>query len=230
MDTSSAPSFKIIVAGAITEEAGKYCIGSEGKLPWRCPPDMTYFNKKTTTTQSESKANVVIMGRKTWESIPEKFRPLPDRLNIIISQKIFEAEPGYEKYQLPPTVKVFPDLDRALCYLGYDKIAQQFIEDVWVIGGGELYSQAVFHPNCVTVLLTEIKPAQPIEKPDTFFQIRVDDDWQLLDNEEYKPEPEFQEDKLGNKYRFLAYVPSHWKNDSEKETEQKEELQPPVYL
>jgi len=53
-------------------------LGVNNNIPWSIPEDMARFKELTT-------GNIVIMGRKTWESIPEKYRPLPDRLNIIIS-------------------------------------------------------------------------------------------------------------------------------------------------
>jgi dihydrofolate reductase len=64
----------IIIILASDEKNG---IGKNGILPWRLKSDMAYFKEVTTTTLSEKKINALIMGRKTWESIPEKFRPLP---------------------------------------------------------------------------------------------------------------------------------------------------------
>ena len=66
-------------------------IGKNGSLPWRLRKEMAYFKSVTTNTASlntpQPKAkNVVIMGRNTWESIPKKFRPLPDRHNLVISR------------------------------------------------------------------------------------------------------------------------------------------------
>lgn len=75
---------------ACTHDGG---IGLNGKLPWRLKEDMKLFKKITTTIQNpndkeKGKLNAVIMGRKTWESIPMKFRPLPNRINIILSKTI----------------------------------------------------------------------------------------------------------------------------------------------
>jgi dihydrofolate reductase len=67
---------------ACTKKGG---IGLNGKLPWRIKEDMMLFKKITTTTAATISQNAVIMGRKTWESIPKKFRPLPNRINIILS-------------------------------------------------------------------------------------------------------------------------------------------------
>jgi dihydrofolate reductase len=70
-------------------------IGLNGKLPWRLKEDMKLFKTITTTIQNpndKGKLNAVIMGRKTWESIPMKFRPLPNRINIILSRTMNKEE------------------------------------------------------------------------------------------------------------------------------------------
>jgi dihydrofolate reductase/thymidylate synthase len=75
-------SFTIVVA--YTRRMG---IGKDGGLPWRpLKNDMARFKRITMGSLSKDKFNVVIMGRKTWESIPEKFRPLPGRINIVLSR------------------------------------------------------------------------------------------------------------------------------------------------
>ena len=61
-------------------------IGQNGRLPWRLPQEMAYF-ARVTSNAPEGKRNAVVMGRNTWESIPTKFRPLPRRLNLVISRK-----------------------------------------------------------------------------------------------------------------------------------------------
>lgn len=71
-----------VIAAATTKSGG---IGAKGRIPWTLPGDMAYFNRVTSTSSHPSLQNVVIMGRKTWESIPSQFRPLPRRLNIVIS-------------------------------------------------------------------------------------------------------------------------------------------------
>ena len=55
-------------------------------MPWKLPGDMAYFKELTTRTADPAKQNAVVMGRKTWESIPPKFRPLPGRVNIVLSR------------------------------------------------------------------------------------------------------------------------------------------------
>lgn len=74
----------LVVAATLTNG-----IGLKGGLPWRMPREMAYFAKVTTSTAGAGRAkNAVIMGRKSWESIPQKFRPLKDRLNVVISRQI----------------------------------------------------------------------------------------------------------------------------------------------
>ena len=60
-------------------------IGQNGNLPWRLAKEMKYF-AQVTTQAPEGQRNAVIMGRNTWESIPSKFRPLPNRLNVVVSR------------------------------------------------------------------------------------------------------------------------------------------------
>ena len=60
-----------------------------GKLPWKLPPDMKFFKKLTTTTQNQAMSNAVIMGRKTFESLHDGFKPLPQRINVVISSHAY---------------------------------------------------------------------------------------------------------------------------------------------
>src|SRR3989338_11120601 len=73
--------FNIIVA-----VDAKNGIGKKGGLPWSLPADLKHFKKITFNTTDESKMNAVVMGRKTWDSIPAKFRPLPGRLNVVLTR------------------------------------------------------------------------------------------------------------------------------------------------
>ena len=60
-------------------------IGRGGTMPWHIPKDLAYFSRVTTSAPI-GQANAVLMGRKTWESIPNKFRPLKKRINIVLSR------------------------------------------------------------------------------------------------------------------------------------------------
>jgi dihydrofolate reductase len=61
-------------------------IGKNNQLPWNLPKEYEHFVSLTTSTNEPGKLNAVIMGRKCWESIPEKFRPLKGRVNIVLSR------------------------------------------------------------------------------------------------------------------------------------------------
>lgn len=77
--TSTTMRLTIIVAATLNNG-----IGQQGRLPWRLKKEMQYF-ARITTNASEGSVNAVLMGRNTWESIPNKFRPLPKRVNIVVS-------------------------------------------------------------------------------------------------------------------------------------------------
>jgi len=74
--------FRLTIIVAATKHDG---IGYNSTLPWRLPKEMKYF-AQTTSAAPNGKVNAVIMGRNTWESIPKRHRPLPNRVNIVISR------------------------------------------------------------------------------------------------------------------------------------------------
>jgi len=85
------PRLTLIVAATT-----KNGIGKNGALPWRLPGELKYFAKATSTAPT-GQVNAVIMGRNTWESIPAKFRPLPNRVNVVLTR-----DDGYSLYVHPP--------------------------------------------------------------------------------------------------------------------------------
>lgn len=105
-------AFTIVVAAT----AGTLGIGKEGKLPWSLPEDMAHFKRVTTATKGGGNAvNAVIMGRKTWQSIPERFRPLRDRLNVVLSRN----PAAREQLNIPASVRVCGSLQEALGALAH---------------------------------------------------------------------------------------------------------------
>lgn len=105
--------------GLIWAQSPGGVIGRGNELPWRVPEDSAHFRRVTS-------GHPVVMGRSTWESLPERFRPLPGRDNIVLTRT-----PGYEA----PGAVVVGSLADALVVVG--------MRDAWVIGGGAVYAQAL---------------------------------------------------------------------------------------
>jgi len=137
---SRVQSLPVSVIVASTAKGG---IGKDGGIPWRLKDDMAYF-KRITTTAPSGKTNAVIMGRKTWESIPAKFRPLPDRLNVVLSSTA--AADSFEG------ATVARSLTEALESLA----GRSETGEVFVIGGAAVYKEAVELPNCARIYLTRV--------------------------------------------------------------------------
>ena len=74
--------FDIVVAA--DEQRG---IGKDNDLPWHLPGDLTHFKRTTTRAVAEGMSNAVVMGRKTWESVPPRYRPLKNRVNVVLSRR-----------------------------------------------------------------------------------------------------------------------------------------------
>ncbi len=131
--------FDIIVATDLNRGIGK-----NNQLPWRISTDLKYFRDLTSSTPVSDVKNAVIMGRKTWESIPSGFRPLKDRVNVVLTRNA--------DYSLPQGVFKADSLDGA-----FKILAPGPIDRVFVIGGGEIYSQAMQHERCGLLYLTEVR-------------------------------------------------------------------------
>ena len=146
--------FSVVVA-ACKQSRG---IGVSNQLPWRLRGDMQYFKQLTRSTRDPTKQNAVIMGRKTWESIPEKMRPLGDRLNVVIS-----ANPAArELYGMGDKVLLATSLGDALQQLCEGDYAAS-VESVFVIGGSSVYAEAVDLPQlCERVYYTEVSKHAPL--------------------------------------------------------------------
>ncbi len=136
--------FDIIVA--MDSQRG---IGKDGNLPWHIPMDLKHFRTITQRTLQEDKQNAVIMGRKTWESIPEEFRPLKGRINLVLTRQGTTLE-------LPESVLKANSLEGAFNLLK-NKELQKNIENIFIIGGGSVFQEALTLPNCRKIFLTKIQ-------------------------------------------------------------------------
>ena len=130
-----------------------YGIGKDGRLPWNLPSDLKHFKQVTLAVNDPSKKNAVLMGRKTWDSLPEKFRPLPGRLNMVLSRQGLT--------NLPHGVLNAQHLDDAL-----KQISIPGIENIFVIGGAQIYSAALHHLYCEKLYVTHVQGEHGC---DTFF-------------------------------------------------------------
>jgi dihydrofolate reductase len=129
-------------------------IGRDGGLPWHLPSDMQHFRELTT-------GGTVVMGRKTYASIPDKFRPLPGRRNMVLSRDAAYRAVGAE---------VYPSLPAALDACG---------RDCFVIGGGATYAEAL--PHAGRVYATEV--ASDVDG-DTVFAPLPDAEWACVSSGE----------------------------------------------
>jgi len=141
-------SLSVIVAA--TPKGG---IGINGALPWRLKEDMAHFKRCTCAVSKEGEAagrsNAVIMGRKTWDSIPEKFRPLAGRVNVVLTKSANDVD---FVSPFPAEVAVASSVVSAMETLN----DREDIEDIWVIGGQAAYAEALSLVNCTRIFLTRV--------------------------------------------------------------------------
>ena len=135
----------------VAATADKMGIGMNGSLPWKLPGDMNFFRKTTSTVQNVNHFNAVVMGRKTWESIPKKFRPLSGRVNVVLSKD----DDAREKYDIPEEVLLAKSLEKGFGELNAIRHKTP-IETVYVIGGGKIYEEAMNRGLCEHIYLTRI--------------------------------------------------------------------------
>lgn len=143
-------------------------IGIQNRLPWRLKNDLKYFSELTSKA-APGKVNAVIMGRKTWQSLPEKSKPLPDRVNVILSRHNVENfdpktlnKKNTQHKSAGSEILSSTSLDDALQTL--EKNAK--IDKVFIIGGANVFEQAILHPSCQKIYLTEVNAEFEC---DTFF-------------------------------------------------------------
>ncbi|XP_059193586.1 dihydrofolate reductase [Centropristis striata] len=168
-------------------------IGRNGDLPWhpvRLNNEFKHFRRMTSMPSEKGKQNVVIMGRKTWFSIPEKNRPLNNRINIVLSREL-KAPPAGAHH-------LAADFPSALRLLDQELADQA--DQVWVIGGHSLYKEMMESSGTRRLFVTRIMKQFEC---DTFLPEISPDKYRLL--------PEFPEvtqelqEENGIQYRFEVY-------------------------
>lgn len=132
-------------------------IGVDGKLPWKLSKDLSYFSELTRTETVPGKRNVVLMGRKTWESLPKRFKPLPGRLNVVLTRTPGRLDTLKDQFQtdlLDPSVHavVSGDFDRSITAL----LENEQLGRIFIIGGSQLYETALLSGKCSIIHATEV--------------------------------------------------------------------------
>lgn len=152
-------NIKVIAAVAHNNGIG----GEGGEIPWAFhPQDMRLFSVKT-----KSEGGVVVMGRKTFLSLPELFRPLPDRRNIVLTRNKDWKQEG---------VEVFNDKESMLLALSVEGV-----QNIWVCGGAEVYKQFIDFAEELHISLFDTCPESAI----AFFPNIDHDIWEEQERNDY---------------------------------------------
>ena len=155
-------------------------IGLDGDMPWHLPEDLKHFTRVTS-------GHPVIMGRKTWLSFPEKYRPLPNRTNIVITR-----QEGWGETPEAEGAVVVKSLDDAL-------LESQFAagcEAIWILGGGEIFKQ------CVDLADTAVVTTIDVEADGDTFAPELAAPWVPEDS---VPQDGWLTAANGTRYRFTKW-------------------------
>lgn len=158
-----------MTVGLIWAQSTSGVIGRDGTIPWSLPEDMAHFKRLTM-------GHTVVMGRRTWESLPVRFRPLPGRRNVVVSRNpVYRAE-GAE---------VVDSIEAAITGA-----------DTWVIGGAEIYHLAL--PLATRCEVTEVGIDLHVRDDDTLAPM-LDESW-------IGTTETWQDSGSGLRYRFYRYL------------------------
>lgn len=153
--------------------------------------ELKYFNNTTKSTVDTMKKNAVIMGRLTYFGIPASKRPLPDRLNIVLSKTSIATD-------YPDDVVLCSSLSEAMTKLTSTDLGAN-IESIWICGGNSVYKEAMASDYCHRIYYTEIKAKFDC---DAFFP-EIPSSFKIVPNDENIPSDEQEENGL--KYQFKIY-------------------------
>jgi dihydrofolate reductase len=158
--------------GLIWAQSTSGVIGRGGDIPWRVPEDLARFKHVTL-------GHTVVMGRRTWDSLPARNRPLPGRRNVVLSRQTDFMADGAE---------VLGSLEEALAVSETDL-------ETWVIGGGQIYVLAL--PQASRCEVTEVDIDLPHDDDDALAPV-LDETW-------LGETGEWQVSRAGLRYRFHSY-------------------------
>jgi dihydrofolate reductase len=158
-----------MTVGLIWAQSTSGVIGRDGGIPWHLPEDLARFRDVTM-------GHTVVMGRRTWESLPAKVRPLPGRRNVVLTRQADYMADG---------ATVVGDLDAALTD-----------NEIWVIGGSEIYH--LFLPAATRCEVTEVEIDLRLEDDDALAPM-LDESWVGMSGD-------WQDSSSGLRYRFHSYL------------------------
>lgn len=164
------------MVGLIWAQAANGVIGRAGTIPWRLPEEQAHFRAVTW-------GSTVVMGRRTWESLPATRRPLPGRRNVVLTR-----DPGWSAAGAVAAISLADALGGAT-------------GDVWVIGGADVYAAAL--PHADRVVVTELRESV---EGDTFAP-SLGASWRPTRRD---PELGWHRSRSGLHYRVITYLPAGW--------------------
>jgi dihydrofolate reductase len=162
----------------IWAQARHRVIGHNGSMPWHLPEDLAHFKRTTLGCP-------VIMGRKTWDSLPPKFRPLPGRTNVVVTR-----QPDWRADGAIPANHMLEAL--SICE-HMSMILDPSPEQVWVIGGAQIYAEAL--PLAKRIVVTDIDA----DFEGDAFAPQLGAEWQ-------ETEREVHISKTGMAFDFVTYL------------------------
>jgi dihydrofolate reductase len=156
-------------------------IGLNNQLPWHLPEDLAHFKKLTT-------GQTVLMGRKTWDSLPSAFKPLPNRLNLVMTRNSDWHAPGALAVS---SLEMAQELHHQHCSQHpQDKLSST--PAIWVIGGAQVYAQT-------------LSKAQSVEMTEIDLEVNADAFAPLLGQEWREIHREEHTSSKGVSFRFLTF-------------------------
>ena len=172
-----------VSVGLIWAQSDGGIIGNEGAMPWHLPEDLAHFKELTL-------GSPVIMGRKTWDSLPRRFRPLPGRRNIVVTRQAGWSDEGAEvAHSVDAAIELAASSRDSDDLAGSDDM-------VWVIGGAQIFAHSLELAQRLEV--TEIR--------ETFVgdtrASPLDEQWMLAASD---PAEGWHTSSSGLHYRFLRY-------------------------
>lgn len=198
MSTTDNPKNEIEIA-QIVAVSSNHCIGKNNDLPWHISEDLQHFKRMTTAESADDNGfkGVMVMGRKTFESM--RSRPLPKRVNIIITrQSDYAPQQTLDKWAEwieQGKIIVVNSLNEAI-EVGKQQVTQHGLDTLWVIGGEQIFKQAL--PLTTRLELTKVDTV--IEDGDAFYPA-IPDDFTQISKSDTKTD-----EKTGFEFEFLGFV------------------------